>query len=127
VNVWCGLLCDRVAGPFIFTESAITGDIYLDLLQLYVFPHIEDVERDTGNRVIFMQDGAPPHFNLLMRGALNEKFPNAWIGRSEPIPWPLRSPDLTPMDILFYEDTSRTVGMVKTFGISGTCRIGSQR
>jgi hypothetical protein len=48
VNVWCGLLCDRVVGPFFFTESTITGDIYLDLLQLYVFPQIEDVERETG-------------------------------------------------------------------------------
>jgi hypothetical protein len=27
LNVWCGLLCDRVVGPFCFTESAITGDI----------------------------------------------------------------------------------------------------
>jgi hypothetical protein len=81
-----------------FTESTITGDIYLDLLQLYVFPQIEDVERETGNRAIFMQDGAPPHFSLPVRGALNEKFPNAWIGRGGPIPWPLRSPDLIPMD-----------------------------
>jgi hypothetical protein len=48
VNVWCGLLCDCVVGPFFFTESTITGDIYLDLLQLYVFPQIEDVERETG-------------------------------------------------------------------------------
>jgi hypothetical protein len=46
VNVWCGLLCDRVAGPFFFTESTITGDIYLDLLQLYVCPQIEYVERE---------------------------------------------------------------------------------
>jgi hypothetical protein len=45
VNVWCGLLCDRVVGPFFFTESTIIGDIYLDLLQLYVFAQIEDVEK----------------------------------------------------------------------------------
>jgi hypothetical protein len=57
-------------------ESTITGDIYLDFLQLHVFPQIEDLERETGNRVIFMQDGAPPHFSLPVRGALNEKFPN---------------------------------------------------
>jgi hypothetical protein len=37
VNVWCGLLCDRLVGPFFFTESTITGDIYLELLQLF-FP-----------------------------------------------------------------------------------------
>jgi hypothetical protein len=51
-------------------------------------------------RVIFMQDRAPPHFSLAVRGAFNEKFPNAWIGRGGPIPWPPRSPDFNPMDCL---------------------------
>jgi hypothetical protein len=35
-------------------------------------------------------------------GALNEKFPNAWIGRGGPIPWPPRSPDLTPVDFFLW-------------------------
>jgi hypothetical protein len=39
--------------------------------------------------------------SLPVPGALNEKFPNAWIGRGRPIPWPPRSPDLTPMDFFF--------------------------
>jgi len=26
---------------------------------------------------------------------LNERFPDAWIGRGGPIPWPPRSPDLS--------------------------------
>jgi hypothetical protein len=98
----CGLLCDRVVGPFFFTESTITGYIYLDLLQLYVFPQIEDVEREPWNWVIFMQDGAHPHFSLPVRGAFNEKFPNARIGRGGPISWPPGSPDLTPMDCFLW-------------------------
>jgi hypothetical protein len=97
-----GLLCDRVVGSFFCRESAITGDIYLDLLQLYVFPQIEDVGREIENRVIFMQDGAPPHFSLPVRGAFNEKFPNAWIGKGGPISWPPRSPDLTQMDCFLW-------------------------
>jgi hypothetical protein len=36
--------------------------------------------------------------SLPVCGALNEKFPNVWIGRGGPIHWPPRSPDLTPMD-----------------------------
>jgi hypothetical protein len=60
------------------------------------------VDRETGNQVIFMQNGAPPRFSLLVHGALNEKFPNAWIGRGRPIPWPPRSPDITPMDIFLW-------------------------
>jgi hypothetical protein len=72
------------------------------LLQLYVFPQIEDVERETENWVIFMQDGAPPNFSLPVRGAFNEKIPNAWTGRGGPISWPPRSADLTPMDCFLW-------------------------
>jgi hypothetical protein len=38
--MWCGLLHDRVVGPFFFVERAITGDIYLDLLEQIVFPQL---------------------------------------------------------------------------------------
>ena len=36
VNVWCGLLCNKVIGPFFFDEKTITADIYLDTLTEYV-------------------------------------------------------------------------------------------
>jgi hypothetical protein len=36
-NVWCGLLCDRVAGPFFFAEITITGGIYQDMLENIVY------------------------------------------------------------------------------------------
>jgi len=29
---------------------------------------------------------------------LNAAFPNRWIGRDGPTPWPTRSPDITPFD-----------------------------
>ena len=98
MNVWCGLLYDRVIGPFFFSESTMTGIVYLDLLEQYVFPQIETFEQETVSRVIFMQDGAPPHFSCFVTDVLNERFPDAWIGRGEPIPWPSRSPDLSPLD-----------------------------
>jgi hypothetical protein len=49
-------------------------------------------------RIIFQQDGAPPHYSRDVRDYLNLQFPNRWIGRNGPISWPPRSPDLTPMD-----------------------------
>jgi hypothetical protein len=79
VNVWYGLLCDRVVGSFFFAEGTITGGIYQDMLENYFFLQIEDLERETGKLVISMQDGAPPHFCQSARKASNEKFPNAWI------------------------------------------------
>jgi hypothetical protein len=77
VNVWCGLLYDRVVGPFFFAGSTTTGGIYQDMLENYFFPQIEDLERETGNLVIFMQEGAPPHFCQSVPTAVNKKFPNA--------------------------------------------------
>ncbi|CAL1299552.1 unnamed protein product [Larinioides sclopetarius] len=47
-------------------------------------------------------DGALPHFPLSVRKALNGKYPDSWFGRDGPIPWPARSPDLTPLDFFFW-------------------------
>jgi len=33
---------------------------------------------------------------------LNERFPDAWIGRGGPIPWPPRSPDLSPLGLFLW-------------------------
>ena len=46
VNVWCGLLYNRVIGPF-FSESTSTGVVSHDLLEQYVFPQIETFEQET--------------------------------------------------------------------------------
>ena len=49
-----------------------------------------------------MHDGAPPHFSCFVTGVLNERFSDAWIGRGGPIPWPRRSPDLSPIDFFLW-------------------------
>ena len=88
VNIWCGLLYDHVIGPFFFSEKTITGVVYLNLLEQYVFPQIETFEQEFVSMVIFMQDGAPPHFSCFVTDVLNVRFPDVWIGRGGPIPWP---------------------------------------
>lgn len=94
VNVWCGLMCNRIIGPFFFAEKTVTGATYLDMLQMFAFPQVEDLQPN----IWFQQDGAPPHWSLDVRGALNETFAGRWIGRDGPINWPPRSPDITPLD-----------------------------
>ena len=32
----------------------------------------------------------------------NRTFPGKWIGRGGPVPWPARSPDLTPLDFFLW-------------------------
>ena len=54
VNVWCGLLHDRLIGPFFFRESTVTSNTYFVYLQL----------EELHPRIIFQQDGAPPHWAL---------------------------------------------------------------
>jgi len=40
---------------------------------------------------------------------LNERFPDAWIGRGGPIPWPPRSPDISPLDFFLCGYIKNTV------------------
>lgn len=98
VNVWCGLFQDRVVGPFFFAEATVTGIVYLDMLENFVMPQLEDI----GHQVFFQQDGAPPHWNLRVREFLDERMPGRWIGRGGPLLWPPRSPDITPLDFFFW-------------------------
>lgn len=100
INIWCGILGDQLIGPHIF-DGTVNGTNYLDFLQ-HALPNLLDglnnVERD---KLIFQQDGAPPHFNATVRQWLNENYPE-WIGRGGTVAWPARSPDLTPMDFFVW-------------------------
>ncbi|CAH1986618.1 unnamed protein product [Acanthoscelides obtectus] len=54
--------------------------------------------RYIANRLMFQQDGAPPHYVLRVRQYLDQTFPDRWIGRRGVNEWPPRSPDLSPLD-----------------------------
>ena len=69
--------------------------MYLDMLQNFVIDQLPP-------GLIFQQDGAPPHYYRQVRGFLTENFPDIWIGRSGPVAWQHRSPDLTPLDFFFW-------------------------
>ena len=64
------------------------------MLELYVAPHLEEFQP----WIIFQQDGATPHWGSHVRRFLDATFPDRWIGRNGPTPWPPRSPDITPRD-----------------------------
>jgi len=40
---------------------------------------------------------------------LDATFPNRWIGRDGPTPWPSRSPDITPLDFFLWGYVKETV------------------
>ena len=48
------------------------------------------------------EDGAPPHFALIVCEFLNLNFNERWIGRGGPFEWSLCSPDLTSPDLFLW-------------------------
>ena len=63
---------------------------------------LENVPLQVRQRLWFQHDRAPAHFALDVREYLNNVFLNRWIGRSGPVQWPPRSPDLTPTDFFIW-------------------------
>ena len=52
--------------------------------------------------LIFIQDGALPHFAIVFREWLNAIFFGKWVGRCGSQEWLARSPDLTPVDFFLW-------------------------
>lgn len=100
LNVWGGVLGNRVVGP-IFFDGHLTGRRYLEFLQTDLQELLEDIPLAVLQRMWLQHDGAPSHSTLENRNYLNDFFPNRWIGRGGPINWPARSPDLTKCDFFF--------------------------
>uniref|UniRef100_UPI00358EB2A0 histone-lysine N-methyltransferase SETMAR-like n=1 Tax=Myxine glutinosa TaxID=7769 RepID=UPI00358EB2A0 len=103
VNVFCAVSQIKVYGPFFFEGKTVTGQTYLEMLQNWLFPQLNEDSND----FIFQQDGPPPHCNLQVRRFLNDTLPQRWIGRMGPQDlalhsWPPRSPDITPCDFLLW-------------------------
>jgi hypothetical protein len=107
VNVFCAVSSQKVYGPFFFAEETVTGMTYLDMLQLWLMPHLQNIPT-----FIFQQDGSPAYVHCEVRQYLNTVLPGRWIGRApgndQPLMlWPPRSPDITPCDF-FFGDMSKT-------------------
>ena len=97
VTVWAGVWAGGFLGPFFFDET-ITGARYLEMLQNVILPLLEEIGEFNENRLIWQQDGAPPHWYRPAREWLDQHFGQLWIGRNGPTAWPPRSPDLTACD-----------------------------
>ena len=97
VNVWCGVVGNKLIGPFVF-DNNLTGNAYEVVLQNELPGLFEDIPLMIRSQMYFQLDGVPPHYTLHVRDYLNESFPNRWLTRGAPVAWPPRSPDLTPHD-----------------------------
>ncbi|XP_071055356.1 histone-lysine N-methyltransferase SETMAR-like [Onthophagus taurus] len=107
VNVWAGIIHNKIIGPFFF-EQILTGQRYLEFLRNELMPVLLEAFPNNNNpnllddNIWFQQDGALPHVAHPVREFLNNSFPERWIGRRGPIEWPPRSPDLIPLDFFLW-------------------------
>jgi hypothetical protein len=72
LTVWAAIGRKGVVGP-VFITGTVTGKSYLELLEERFLPDVQ--EWDNFDEMIFMQDGAPPHWALIVRAWLDENFP----------------------------------------------------
>jgi hypothetical protein len=103
VNVFCALSRRKLYGPFFFVKGTVTGQSYLNMLQLWLMPQMQEDSND----FLFQQDGVPPNFHNDVREYLNIELPRRWIGRAGERDerfkkWPPRSPDLTPSNLVLW-------------------------
>lgn len=101
VNVWCGIFGDTLLGPIVLPQR-LNGPAYLQFLETTLPDLLEDIPLLTRAHMWFMHDGAPPHIAVPVRNWLDTTFPRHWIGRSGPVRWPARSPDLNPLDFFVW-------------------------
>ena len=59
VVVWCGVWSGGLFGPFFF-EGNVTGVSYLSMLTDWLLPQLRNLEEFEEQKLVFMQDGAPP-------------------------------------------------------------------
>lgn len=105
INVWAGLIDDKLIGPVILPQT-LNADTFLHLLR-EVLPELladamEDVPIAIRRNTFLQMDGCPAHWARIVRNFLNENYPNRWIGRDGPVGWPARSPDMTPLDYFLW-------------------------
>jgi hypothetical protein len=96
---------EKVHCPLFFTEAAVTGNSFLDMLEKYLLPQLNTNYED----YILQLDGAPPplHFHTNVQVLLNRVLPQCWIrhasnGDNNLFIWPPRSPDLTAYNFFLW-------------------------
>lgn len=101
VNVWCGILDNKLIGPFFFREN-LNSEKYLHFLNNKIFDVLNRMPLNLRQNMWYQQDGASIHSTVAVRNFLDQKFQRKWIGRYSQYPWPARSPDLTPLDFFLW-------------------------
>lgn len=102
-TVWAAI---SAKGPYFFENNQgnnVTANSaeYVKMLQDFFTPQLHEFQ-GYNSRTWMQQDGATCHTSNASLPVVKELFPNKLISRRGDIPWPSRSPDLTPCDFFLW-------------------------
>ena len=105
-TVWAAISAKGIIGPYFFENSqgnnvTVNSVEYVKMLREFLIPQLHQFE-GYNSRTWMQQDGATCHTSNVTLPVVKEIFPNKLISRRGDIPWPPRSPDLTPCDFFLW-------------------------
>lgn len=106
VTVWCAISGREIIGPYFFENyhgQAVTvnSDRYCEMINSFFREKLRNSSFSNRN-TWFQQDGATAHTAQASMIVVRELFPGKMISRFGDIPWPARSPDLSPCDFFLW-------------------------
>lgn len=103
VTVWCAVSEMGIIGPYFFEEgnraATVNSERYIAMIRNFFAPAFAELNVQNA---WFQQDGATAHTSRASLQLLREMFPGRLISLRGDIPWPARSPDLTPCDFFLW-------------------------
>ena len=102
VNVWFGIVSDNLIGPY-FIPKPMNCEEFIVFLQEVLPQLLENVPLNIRRLMWYQLDVCLPCIRYREgRQALDETFPNRWIGKGGPVAWPARSSDLMPLNYFLW-------------------------
>ena len=83
-------------------DGNLNSKRYLEILQNVVETFLENLPLARAARSWCQMDGAPPHNARTVDTKLTSLFDDRWWENQGPFLWPVRSPDLTPLDFYIW-------------------------
>ncbi|XP_069359553.1 histone-lysine N-methyltransferase SETMAR-like [Maniola hyperantus] len=106
VTVWAAISAKGIIGPYFFEDSrgrsvTVNSAEYVKMLREFLAPMLLEFAGYNRN-TWFQQDGATCHTSNESLPVVKDMFPEKLISRRGDIPWPPRSPDLSPADFFLW-------------------------
>lgn len=113
VPVWCTLSTNGIIGPFFLNPRGqatnVNNENYGRMITDFFLLNLLRAHPSFSPHTWFQQDGATASMARASMNLLQEAFSHKLISRFGDIPWPPRSPDLTPMDFILWGNLKERV------------------